>query len=294
MELYHNTHHSSSAFSAVMKYVLTEFSREIIRGGMDVFAGKGITTGDRNPIVHYHLQNPIGITVEGSNTLTKNLIIPVQSLFEHHDSFRNNVLVALEHEDRPGFYKAVVQKIPEILSLCLGSIHPFDPLHRKASFLGLESYACLLYGSSLRDRQSVSSLYADHLIGILLLYSLEWSSVHHPVSIGQDNVLHGECRRFIMTRYFKQSPRWGGGLFHTALNPFLTHYQDLTRHVSQKILLDRAFRQWMQEDLVLTAVADKPLEQVASLWESHTGPIHAFHIPNEIERSILQVDSYDS
>lgn len=110
-DIYHSANNESSAFSALMKFVLTDFSRDVVMRGMDIFAGNGITIGSMNPIAHYYIQNPIGITVEGSNPVTRHLIIPIQSLFEHHISLRE-ILKTLEDESPTAFYASVINKCP--------------------------------------------------------------------------------------------------------------------------------------------------------------------------------------
>ena len=64
-----------SVLSAIMKQQCTERARKVLDGGMDIYAGSGICMGENNFISKYYRSAPIGITVEGSNTLTRSLII---------------------------------------------------------------------------------------------------------------------------------------------------------------------------------------------------------------------------
>jgi acyl-CoA dehydrogenase len=70
--------------SAILKYQLTEGSRQCINDAMDIHGGKGIVTGPRNYMAHAYQALPISITVEGSNILTRSLIIFGQGMVRAH------------------------------------------------------------------------------------------------------------------------------------------------------------------------------------------------------------------
>src|SRR5471030_3303982 len=59
-------------------------SREIVAHAMDIQAGHAIQVGPRNLLAHAHIANPISITVEGANILTRNLIIFGQGAIRCH------------------------------------------------------------------------------------------------------------------------------------------------------------------------------------------------------------------
>lgn len=75
--------HSGIA-SAITKYHLTEFNRKIINDAMDIHAGKALMLGKRNYLAQLYIGAPIGITVEGANILTRNLIIFGQGAIRCH------------------------------------------------------------------------------------------------------------------------------------------------------------------------------------------------------------------
>ena len=58
-----------------MKQQTTERARNILNHGMDIYAGSGICIGENNFLTKFYNSSPVGITVEGSNTLTRGLII---------------------------------------------------------------------------------------------------------------------------------------------------------------------------------------------------------------------------
>jgi len=70
--------------SAVLKYHMTENGRKIVNDGMDILGGKAICEGPGNLIAPLYHGIPIGITVEGANILTRNMIIFGQGSVRSH------------------------------------------------------------------------------------------------------------------------------------------------------------------------------------------------------------------
>lgn len=73
-----------SVISAIVKYHCTERSRKVVNDAMDVHGGKGICLGPNNYLGRAHQQNPIAITVEGANILTRSLLIFGQGAIRSH------------------------------------------------------------------------------------------------------------------------------------------------------------------------------------------------------------------
>ena len=91
-----------SVISALMKYETTERARDVVNHGMDIVAGAGICKGPRNLLGNAYQAIPVGITVEGSNTLTKNLIIFGQGLMKSHP-YLYNIVQSIQNDDLKGF-----------------------------------------------------------------------------------------------------------------------------------------------------------------------------------------------
>src|SRR5690606_7554842 len=73
-----------SVVSSIAKYHVTERARSVINDAMDIIGGKGICLGPSNFLGRAYQQIPIGITVEGANILTRNLIIFGQGAIRCH------------------------------------------------------------------------------------------------------------------------------------------------------------------------------------------------------------------
>jgi len=70
--------------AAILKYHVTEMGRQVAADAMDIHGGKGVMLGPRNYLARSWQAAPIGITVEGANILTRNLIIFGQGAIRCH------------------------------------------------------------------------------------------------------------------------------------------------------------------------------------------------------------------
>ncbi len=76
--------HKLAVISAIMKYHATTRMRESINDAMDVHSGKAVIDGPLNYLQPHYRAIPIGITVEGANIVTRNLIIFGQGAIRAH------------------------------------------------------------------------------------------------------------------------------------------------------------------------------------------------------------------
>ncbi|MEC5321911.1 acyl-CoA dehydrogenase [Aurantimonas sp. A3-2-R12] len=90
--------HKPSVVSAIMKAHATYRMRESIERAMDIHGGKAIIDGPKNYLAAQYRSVPIGITVEGANILTRNLMIFGQGAIRAHP-YMLKELLALSDED---------------------------------------------------------------------------------------------------------------------------------------------------------------------------------------------------
>ena len=88
-----------AVISAIVKAHATERMREAVNDAMDIHAGKAVMDGPRNYLGTLYRAIPIGITVEGANILTRNLIIFGQGAIRCHP-FLMEEMFALQDSDR--------------------------------------------------------------------------------------------------------------------------------------------------------------------------------------------------
>lgn len=86
-----------SVITAMAKYHMTELGRDVLEAAMDVQAGKAIQMGPGNVLATAYFATPIGITVEGANILTRNLMIFGQGATRCHPYVQD--LITSIHSD---------------------------------------------------------------------------------------------------------------------------------------------------------------------------------------------------
>ncbi len=173
----------SSVASAIAKQQLTERMRRVVLAGMDIHAGAGICVGPRNAIARLYQAVPIAITVEGTNLLTRNMIIFGQGLARCHPHLLREMeclrmdadaeaLEAFEQEFCQHVGATVRNACRTLLLGMTGGRWPV-PAALPASYRALARQAAcfawavdillLRYGGSLKRRERLSARLADML-----------------------------------------------------------------------------------------------------------------------------------
>src|SRR3954466_443804 len=94
-----NQGHHPAVISGIMKLHATERMRIAIDDAMDIHAGKAVIDGPQNYLGNLYRSVPVGITVEGANILTRNLIVFGQGAIRAHP-FLLEEMNALGEADR--------------------------------------------------------------------------------------------------------------------------------------------------------------------------------------------------
>jgi len=192
-----------SVITAIMKQQTTERGRNILNHGMDIYSGSGICTGENNFFTKFYNSSPVGITVEGSNTLTRGLIIFGQGLNKSHpyifpifqniqdnnlSEFKNNFNSLLKNVIRnytrlftPNHFRSI--KDITLLRLDIATL----------KFSILSNFIALL-GGKIKQKQMISGNMADILSNLYLSYSLVWYHYH----FNNNNFLRDECIQYLM------------------------------------------------------------------------------------------------
>jgi len=181
-EKHQNKETCPSVLSAIMKQQCTERGRKVIQLGMDIYAGSGLCRGENNFFTSFYQSCPIGITVEGSNTLTRSLIIFGQGLNKSHPHIypivrfiqQNDIDNTMEH-----FFQMIKDSISVYCKCLFSNIIPFTPLEKKTlQFSNAANFVALL-GGNIKSRQIISGNMADVLSCLFLAYSVKWYCHHH-------------------------------------------------------------------------------------------------------------------
>jgi acyl-CoA dehydrogenase len=167
-----------SVITGLMKYQTTERGRQVLLAGMDIWGGSAICKGPNNLFSKFYQSAPIGVTVEGSNILTRNLITFGQGLNKSHPHIYP-IFTAITVDNladfRAGFNKMVISGVmnyfksfrPQILSKTTSQ--RLDLLCVR--FSNLSNFVALL-GGQLKSRQMLSGNMADILSNIYMAHAL--------------------------------------------------------------------------------------------------------------------------
>lgn len=163
-----------SVLTAIMKQQTTERARKVLLNGMDIYAGSAICEGPNNFFTKFYNSSPIGITVEGSNVLTRNLIIFGQGLNKSHPHIYN-VFDSIQTNDVNKFKSEFIKMVNFSLNTYIKSLFStndrLDDL--VVRFANLANFVALL-GGKIKSEQMISGNMADILSNIYLAQSVEW------------------------------------------------------------------------------------------------------------------------
>lgn len=182
-----------AVISGIMKSNATYRMREAVDDAMDVHAGKTVIDGPNNYLGNFHKSVPVGITVEGANILTRNMIIFGQGAIRCHPHLLDEVL-ALDHSDDnkalDAFDKAFWAHVGHSLKTLFratgrawtgAAIAPapdgagmaasvYKRMSRyAAAFALISDFALLTLGGSLKRREMLSARLGDVLSELYLL-----------------------------------------------------------------------------------------------------------------------------
>lgn len=197
-----DNHIKPAVISAIAKFHMTEKSRVIIQDAMDIHAGRGLIMGPSNYLAHAYMSMPIGITVEGANILTRNLMIFGQGAIRCHPFIAREMTAAKDPDTQQGlrdFDSLIFRHIGYGISnfvrtLSLGITGGFvaarpvpdktaayyQQLTRMSSALALVSdISMLMFGGELKRKERLSARLGDVLSQLYLASTVLRYYEHH-------------------------------------------------------------------------------------------------------------------
>lgn len=180
-----------SVISALMKYETTERARDVVNHGMDIVAGAGISKGPRNVIGNAYQAIPVGITVEGSNTLTKNLIIFGQGLMKSHP-YLYNIVQSIENDNLNDFKSNLNGMINHSISNIFYGLY-YNILTNLMFFgkneellesklmnnFAMTSNLVLLMGKKFKSNELMSGKMAEVIGSLYMIQAMDWFNHHN-------------------------------------------------------------------------------------------------------------------
>lgn len=202
-----------SVITAIMKEQTTERARKILNHGMDIYAGSGICTGENNFFTKFYNASPVGITVEGSNILTRGLIIFGQGLNKSHP-YIFPIFQSIQDNNLKDFKTEFNKMLGEIIWNYIRVLNPFTckninnndnnaqkRLDNSTLKFSLLANFVALMGGKIKAKQMISGNMSDILSDLYLGYSLVWYHHHHPENEQNDKqmtFLRDECIHYLM------------------------------------------------------------------------------------------------
>src|SRR2546425_856208 len=187
-----NQGHHPAVISGIMKLHATERMRIAIDDAMDIHGGKAVIDGPQNYMGNFHRSVPVGITVEGANILTRNLIVFGQGAIRAHPYLLEEMNALGEADHARGldafdtaFWKHVGHSFQTLFrafgrTWTVGAFAPAPdagdatPIYRQlsrysAAFALCADLALLTLGGALKRKEMLSARFGDILSELYLL-----------------------------------------------------------------------------------------------------------------------------
>lgn len=185
-----------SVITAIMKQQTTERARTILNHGMDIYSGSGICIGENNFFTKFYNSSPVGITVEGSNTLTRGLIIFGQGLNKSHPHIFP-IFQSIQDDDLVGFKTHFNSLVVSSVGNYIKLLNPFSRMSRlelaTLKFSVLSNFVAIM-GGKIKSKQMISGNMSDVLSNLYLSQALVWYHIHHYTPV----VLRDNCLNYLL------------------------------------------------------------------------------------------------
>jgi len=243
----------------------------ILGDAMDIHGGKAVTLGPRNYLGIGYSANPVAITVEGANIMTRNLMIFGQGAIRCHPYVLEE-LAAKEADDVHAFDKAffghaglIVGNAARAVTQGLGVGKPATPFDGEAGHYAQEiarlsagfglcaDAAMASLGSSLKQREMLSARLGDVLAN-LYLASMVIKQWHEGDKVEDESALLDYACQLLLGRAEQALDELFDNLPNRALartlrllvmprgKRFKRPHDDLTRRIAQAVSRDTALR----------------------------------------------------
>lgn len=253
--------------ASISKYHMTELNRKLVDNAMDIHGGRGIQMGPRNYLAPIYQGIPIGITVEGANIITRNLMIFGQGAIRCHPFVRNEMAAAAEPDVKHGlnkFDKLLLRHIGYFISnlfrsfalgLSRGSLvrspvsgpmaKYFRQLSRMSAALAfVTDVSFLIMGGQLKRKENLSARLGDVLSELYLASAV--LKYHQDNGAKEDDLAFARwtCKLCLnniylaFDRFFVNFPMaWLGRVMRVIIFPYGRSYRtptDLLGHIIAK------------------------------------------------------------
>lgn len=237
-----------SVVTAIAKYHMTEIGRDVLNSAMDIQAGKAIQRGPQNTLASGYMAQPIAITVEGANILTRNLMIFGQGVMRCHPYLQS--MVESIHSDEKDADKTFNRIFRQTVGYSVGNslrafrlgLLPFTAgaksnlsevaeyekaVHKLASKLAVYAdFSLLVLGGKLKQAEMLSARLGDVMS---YLYAAMASIRYYEQKVSAE-------QRSEATPYFHYATRWALCNAEKALLDFLDNFPSAATRQFMKLV----------------------------------------------------------
>ncbi len=237
-----------SVVTAMAKYHMTEIGRDVLNSAMDIQAGKAIQRGPQNTLASGYVAQPIAITVEGANILTRNLMIFGQGVMRCHPHLQSMV-EAIHSDDKDAdktfnriFKQTVGYSVGNSLRAFRLGLLPFTAdakselsevveyekaVHKLASKLAVYAdFSLLVLGGKLKQAEMLSARLGDVMS---YLYAAMASIRYYEQKVSSEH-------RAQAKPYFEYATRWALVNAENALLSFLDNFPSAATRQLMKLI----------------------------------------------------------
>lgn len=311
--------------SAIMKYKFTEYGRITVNNGMDILGGAGICKGPMNFLASSYIAIPVAITVEGSNTLTRSLIIFGQGLNRSHPHLLN-IINNIETNDKEGFNNNFNKIVKHTLNNLVKSIYygtylkfyrkngvDIDKyyeihLNRHVANFAFSANIALLMGGKIKTAEYISGRYADILADIYMSYACLWFYKKNKTTKDIDKLLEYSINDYSknieinMNKIFDNFPIYFmGKIMKYTTYPFGNYYNyncdKMNTQISNIITKPNELRNLLTDNLFISKDVNNRLNQISRgiqlFDENKKYDPENISLINEITQMVIKVDETD-
>lgn len=311
-----------SVLGAIIKYHLTERSRQLSIDAMDIHGGKAIMMGPRNRISTQYLNAPVSITVEGANILTRNLIIFGQGALRCHPYLMQELHILQNNGTLEAFDVLLMQHVSHTLcntarALWMGITQwthssAISKITRCSSaFASVSDVALLLLGGRLKFKERTSARLGD-LLSMMYLASCAVKRFEDQGRPPEDRILLEWAIQESLSIFWIQMQRlldnfpnkWIGFCLRFIVMPFgksVSKPNDkLDRKVAEILTSENPARDRLIEGIYLTPEPNNWVHQLTVALqhiiaaEDDNASVEVKQMAKKLTQEIIAVDDFKS
>lgn len=264
-----------SVITAIAKYHMTELGRDVLNSAMDIQAGKAIQLGPQNTLASGYIAQPIAITVEGANILTRNLMIFGQGVMRCHPHLQAlvNTIHSEDSDADSKFYgilkKTIKYSLKNTLAALKNGMFPYliktqsglpevkqyeRDIHALASKLAIfADFSLLILGGKLKQAEMLSARLGDMMS---YLYAAMASIRYYESKVDIHDRQSAEA-------YFHYATTWALNEAEMAMHQFLRNFPSV---ISRQLMRFLTISYWSR----ISPIDDKLVKKLAKECQKNT------------------------